>query len=293
MCSAISSRPRLDDLKKEARQLLHALHRRDAAASTNWLAWLNRDWTTLNTLSPESTSTAVGAGLSGKNVYRRWGVMDGRAMVAEAMRLRPDVIVVDVAMPLLNGLDAARKIAEQLHNIKFVFLTMRDDPNLAAAALELGPIGFVLKHSPGQELLKAIDYVLHGKPYLTPKLRAEDWVATKARARQFSTAMTPRQRSIVQLLAEGRPIKEIAGVLDISEKTVEFHKHHIREAFNLRSNADVVLFALKEGLISTNPKCPGGCNTARDSPSCLGNVARSKTRWGRICQMRFTGRVNR
>ena len=180
-------------------------------------------------------------------------VMDGRAMVAEATRLRPDVIVVDVSMPLLNGLDAARKIAEQLQNIKFVFLTMRDDPNLAAAALELGPIGFVLKHSPGQELLKAIDYVLHGKPYLTPKLRAEDWVATKARARQFSTAMTPRQRNIVQLLAEGRLIKEIAGVLDISEKTVEFHKHHIREAFNLHSNADVVLFALKEGLISTNP----------------------------------------
>ncbi len=170
------------------------------------------------------------------------------------MRLRPDVIVVDVGMPLLNGLDAARKVKEQLRNTKFVFLTMRDDPNLAAAAaLELGPIGFVLKHSSGQELLKAVDYVLHGKPYLTPKLRAEDWVATKARARQFSTVMTPRQRSIVQLLAEGRTSKEIAGVLDISEKTVEFHKHHIREAFNLRSNADLVLFALKEGLISTNP----------------------------------------
>ena len=180
-------------------------------------------------------------------------VMDGRAMVAEAMRLRPDVIVVDVSMPLLNGLDAARKIAEQLQNIKFVFLTMRDDPNLAAAALELGPIGFVLKHSPGQELLKAIDYVLHGKPYLTPKLRAEDWVATKARARQFSTAMTPRQRNIVQLLAEGRLIKEIAGVLDISEKTVEFHKHHIREAFNLHSNAELVLFAVRQGLVSIKP----------------------------------------
>jgi DNA-binding NarL/FixJ family response regulator len=161
-------------------------------------------------------------------------VMDGLAMVAEAMRLRPDVIVVDVGMPLLNGLDAARKIEEQRRNIKFVFLTMRDDPNLAAAALELGAIGFVLKHSPGQDLLKAVDHVLHGKPYLTPKLRAEDWVATKARARQFSKKMTPRQRNIVQLFAEGRPSKEIAGVLDISEKTVEFHKHHIREAFNLR-----------------------------------------------------------
>jgi DNA-binding response OmpR family regulator len=113
-------------------------------------------------------------------------VRDGHAMVAEARRVRPDVIVVDVGMPFLNGLDAARRINAEAPNIRFVFLTMRDDPNLAAAALELGAVGFVLKHSAGQELLKAIDHVLHGKPYLTPKLRAEDWVATKARARQFS-----------------------------------------------------------------------------------------------------------
>jgi DNA-binding NarL/FixJ family response regulator len=180
-------------------------------------------------------------------------VRDGHAMVAEATRLRPDVIVVDVGMPLLNGLDAARKINLQAPNIKFVFLTMRDDPNLAAAALELGPVGFVLKHSAGQELLKAIDHVLHGKPYLTPKLRAEDWVETKARARQFSKEMTPRQRDIVQLYGEGRSMKEIAGHLDLSEKTVEFHKHQIMQAFNLRSNADLVLFSLKRGLISLNP----------------------------------------
>jgi DNA-binding NarL/FixJ family response regulator len=177
-------------------------------------------------------------------------VLDGRAMVAEAMRLRPDLIIVDVGMPLLNGLDAAREIKEQLPNTKFIFLTMRDDPNLAAAALVLGPIGFVLKHSAGQELLKAIDQVLHGKPYLTPKMRAEDWVATRLRAQQYLKEMTPRQRQIVQLLAEGRPMKEIADVLAVSEKTVEFHKHHIRELFNLHSTADIVLFALKQGLIS-------------------------------------------
>ena len=181
-------------------------------------------------------------------------VLDGRAMVAEAMRLRPDVILVDVGMPLLNGLDAAREIKEQVPNIKFIFLTMRDEPNLAAAALELGPIGFVLKHSAGQELLKAIDQVLHHKPYLTPKLRAEDWVATKVRARQYSKEMTTRQKGIVQLIAEGRSMKEIAGILDVSEKTVEFHKHHLREAFNLHSTADIVLFALKQGLISINPE---------------------------------------
>jgi DNA-binding NarL/FixJ family response regulator len=180
-------------------------------------------------------------------------VQDGHAMMVEAMRLRPDVIVVDVGMPLLNGLDAARRINVLAPNIKFVFLTMRDDPNLATVALELGAIGFVLKHSAGQELLKAIDHVLHGKPYLTPKLRAEDWVETKARARQFSKEMTPRQRDIVQLLGEGRPMKEVAGLLDLSEKTVEFHKHQIMQAFNLRSNADLVLFSLKQGLISLNP----------------------------------------
>jgi DNA-binding NarL/FixJ family response regulator len=180
-------------------------------------------------------------------------VRDGHAMVAEATRLRPDVIVVDVGMPLLNGLDAARKINLQALNIKFVFLTMRDDPNLAAAALELGPVGFVLKNSAGQELLKAIDHVLRGKPYLTPKLRAEDWVERKSRARQFSTEMTPRQREVVQLYGEGRSMKEIAGLLDLSEKTVEFHKRQIMQAFNLRSNADLVLFSLKRGLISLNP----------------------------------------
>jgi DNA-binding NarL/FixJ family response regulator len=178
---------------------------------------------------------------------------DGHAMVADAMRLRPDVIVVDVGMPLMNGLDAARKIREQAPGMKFIFLTMRDDPNLAAAALELGPIGFVLKHSTGQELLEAVDHVLHGNAYITPKLRAEDWVATKARARQFSRKLTQRQRDIVQLFAEGRPIKQIAGLLNLSQKTVEFHKHHVMEAFNLRSNAAMVIFALKQGLISLKP----------------------------------------
>ncbi len=152
--------------------------------------------------------------------------------------------------------DAARRIKEQAPDIKFIFLTMRDDPNLAAAALELGPIGFVLKHSTGQELLEAVDHVLHGNAYITPKLRAEDWVATKARARQFSRKLTQRQREIVQLLAEGLTIKQIAGLLNLSEKTVEFHKHHVMEAFSLRSNAAMIIFALKQELISLKPNRP-------------------------------------
>ncbi len=176
-----------------------------------------------------------------------------RAMMAEALRLRPDLIIADVGMPILNGLDAVRRIKAQAPNIKFVFLTMQHDPNLAAATLELGPIGFVLKSSPGQELLKAIDNVLGCKHYLTPKLRARDWIETKTRARQFSKNLTQRQTDIVQMLGEGRAPKEIADLLDLSEKSVEFHKHHIQQSFNLPSNAALVLFALKRGLISINP----------------------------------------
>jgi len=181
-------------------------------------------------------------------------VVDGRAMLQEAIRLKPDVIVADVAMPLLNGLDAALRIREQAPHVKFVFLTMLDDPNLAAAALELGPVAFLLKSSCGLELLKAIEQILHGRPYVTPKLKAEDWVAAKARARQCSKDLTKRQRDVVQLFAEGRPMKEIASILNLSEKTVEFHKHHVMEAFNIKCNADLVLFGLKRGLIAVNPE---------------------------------------
>jgi DNA-binding NarL/FixJ family response regulator len=179
-------------------------------------------------------------------------VQDGRAMVDSATRLKPDVVIADIGMPMMNGLDAARTLREKLPNLKFIFLTMRNDPNLAAYALELGAIAFVLKHSAATELSKAIDHVLRGQPYLTPKLRSMDWAENKARARQFSREMTLRQRDVVQLLAEGRPMKEIAWRLNLSEKTVEFHKHHIMTAFNLKNNAEVVLFALKRGLISVD-----------------------------------------
>jgi DNA-binding NarL/FixJ family response regulator len=181
-------------------------------------------------------------------------VGNGRALIEAARSLRPEVIVADVAMPLLNGLDAARKIQEDSPNTKYVFLTMHVDPNLAAAALGLGAIGFVLKHAAGTELLKSIDYVLHGKQYLSPQLMADDWVATRSRARQFSKEMTPRQRQIVQLYAEGRPLKEIAALLDLSQKTVEFHKHHIMEAFHFKNNVELILYALKQGLISVEPE---------------------------------------
>jgi len=177
-------------------------------------------------------------------------VPDGRALLAEAIKLRPDVIVLDIGMPLLNGLDAGERLKQLLPSVKLVFLTMKDDPNLAAAALNLGTVGYVLKHSAASELLKAISEVLRGRSYVTPKLKPENWAVREARAQQFSKGLTPRQREVLQLLAEGRPMKEIADVLKVSEKTIMFHKYHIMESFNLKSNAELVLFALKNGLIS-------------------------------------------
>ena len=179
-------------------------------------------------------------------------VPDGRALLVEAPKLKPDVIVLDIAMPLLNGLDAAERLKSLLPNAKLVFLTMSDDPNLAAAALNLGAVGFVLKHAAASELLKAVSEVLQGKSYVTPKLRAENWAVREARARQFSKELTRRQQEVLQLLAEGRPMKEVAGILKVSEKTVMFHKYQIMESFNLKNNAELVLFALKHHLISSD-----------------------------------------
>jgi DNA-binding NarL/FixJ family response regulator len=177
-------------------------------------------------------------------------VSDGRQLLVDAPKLKPDVIVVDVGMPLLNGLDAARRLTTVLPNTLFVFLTMNDDPNLAAAALDLGATGYVLKNAAFSELAQAVHAVLQGKSYVTSKLRSLDWASRKARARQVSKELTTRQEDVLQLLAEGRPMKEVAGILKISEKTVMFHKYHIMRSFNLKSNADLVLFAIKHHLIS-------------------------------------------
>lgn len=180
-------------------------------------------------------------------------VTDGRALLRETLRLKPDVIIVDFGMPLLNGLDAAKRIREQLPKSRLVFLTMNEDPNLAAAVLELGQTGLVLKHSAAKELLTAIEKVWHGGSYVSPRLRPEDWVELRSRARRFDKSLTPRQRDIVQLFAEGLCMKEIGAQLNLSVKTIEVHKHQIMGDFNLKSNSDLVLFALKMGLVSINP----------------------------------------
>ena len=177
-------------------------------------------------------------------------VSDGRALIAAALKLRPDVVILDMGMPLMNGFDAAVRLKQLLPKVKIVFLTMKDDPNLAAAVLSLGPLGYVLKHSAASELLTAIAEVWRGKPYVTPRLNPENWAVREARAHQFAKDLTLRQREVLQLLAEGRPMKEVGSILNVSEKTVMFHKYHIMRSFNLKSNTDLVLLALKENLIS-------------------------------------------
>jgi len=181
-------------------------------------------------------------------------VPDGRELLVQAPELKPDVIVLDIGMPLLNGLDAADRLLSSLPQIKFVFLTMNDDPNLAAAALKLGAVGYVLKHTAASELLKAVSEVLQGRSYVTAKLRTGNWAVREARARDFSKELTRRQQEVVQLLAEGRPMKEVAAILKVSAKTVMFHKYRIMQSFNLKNNADLVLFALKRHLISSRLK---------------------------------------
>lgn len=189
-------------------------------------------------------------------------VADGRALVTRAGELKPDLVVADIGMPLLNGLDAAEQIREFVPQVRFVFLTMIEDANLAAATLRLAPVAYVLKHSAAAELLTAIDEVLKGRSFVTPRLKPENWAVQKERAQQASKGLTPRQRDVLQLLAEGRAMKEIADILSVSEKTVEFHKYHIMKSSNLRNNSDLVLFALRNGLISSqrfSPKKQRGC----------------------------------
>ncbi len=175
---------------------------------------------------------------------------DGRSLISKARELKPDLIVADIGMPGINGLDAAEQLKYSMPNMRFVFLTMMDDAALARAALRMAPVGFVLKHSAADELLKAIDDVLHGRSFVTPRLRREAEAAPDKRPRTASRKLTPRQQDVLRLFAKGNTTKAIADILQISERTVEFHKYHIMNSFDAHSPAELVLLALKHGLIS-------------------------------------------
>lgn len=178
-------------------------------------------------------------------------VEDGRAMLEAVEKLKPDVVVVDVSMPLLNGIDAVRQLKKKQKDIAVVFLTMHLDVAYAASAFEVGASGYVLKHSAPSELVTAIHSALKGRTYITPMLAGELLQFHKRKPQDEGgrlTPLTPRQREVLQLLAEGRSAKEVAAILQISTRTVEFHKYTIMENFGLRSTADLVRFALEHGI---------------------------------------------
>jgi DNA-binding NarL/FixJ family response regulator len=179
-------------------------------------------------------------------------VEDGRALVEAAGRLRPDVIVADITMPHLNGIDAMAQLRQGGDRTPVVFLTMHRDVTFARRALDAGASGFVLKHSASVELVAAIRAALQGKTYLTPQLAGEVLEAMKEGSEQAGdpvASLTPRQREVLQLLAEGRSAKEIAASLEISARTVEFHKYQMMETLGLHTNAELIHFAIKHGLV--------------------------------------------
>ncbi len=180
-------------------------------------------------------------------------VEDGRALVGEAARRSPDVVVADISMPGLNGIDAARQIRKRDERIKIVFLTMHSQVSYTASAFEAGASGFVLKHSAPQELIIAIREAVQGRTYVTPMI-AGDLICSyqngSLRQGKLKGALSPRQREVLQLLAEGKSAKEIAAVLNISTRTVEFHKYRMMDQLKISTSAELIQYALKYGLTS-------------------------------------------
>jgi len=179
-------------------------------------------------------------------------VTDGRALLEAAAKLRPDVVVVDIAMPLLNGLDAARQLKRSMPSIKIIFLTVSEDPDLAAEAFRAGASAFLLKNSAASELLQAITDVMQGRSYVTP-LATRDMVDTllhRPESAKGSRELSPRQREVLQLLAEGRTMKEIASILNITARTVAFHKYSMMEDLGIKTTAELVQYAIKARIVS-------------------------------------------
>jgi DNA-binding NarL/FixJ family response regulator len=177
-------------------------------------------------------------------------VEDGKALVEAAIRLNPDLVILDITMPILNGIDAAREIRKRLPLVKLLFVTMHTSPTYLQAALEAGANGYAVKSSGRNEILAAVESVLGGNRYITPGVGGEglDRDGDPARA-DASLRLTARERQILQLTAEGKSRKEVAFALGISEKTVAFHKDNLKRKLGLRSTAQLTRYALDEGLI--------------------------------------------
>jgi len=180
-------------------------------------------------------------------------VSNGRDLVRAAAELKPDVIVVDVAMPVLNGLDAGKQVKEALHTVKLVYLTMNTDPELALEAFDRGASGYLLKTCAASEMVLAVREVLRGKTYLSRTLKERvaylRWERKKMIVEE-ADRLTERQREVLQLLAEGKVMKEIAYTLNLATRTVAFHKYRIMDVLGTKSNAELVRYAVRNHLVA-------------------------------------------
>jgi DNA-binding NarL/FixJ family response regulator len=180
-------------------------------------------------------------------------VPDGRELVIAAKALDPDVVVLDISMPSLNGIDAARQMRAAGSRAKVVFLTMHREVTYAARALEVGASGFVLKHSAASELVTAVREALKGGTYITPQIAGELLESVRRGRRAGAEKLdelTPRQREVLQLVAEGHSAKEIASVLRISRRTAEFHKSRLMETLGVQNTAELIQYAIRTGVSS-------------------------------------------
>lgn len=178
-------------------------------------------------------------------------VDDGRALVEEALRLKPDLIILDVSMPLLNGIEAARQIKNAWEEAKLLFLTMHADPLYLREALQAGAGGYVLKSSANEELVEAIRSVFRGELYLSQTItqQVRETLSTSTGRLVRTSSLTTRQKEVLQLLAEGRGNKEIAAILGVSVKTVEFHRAQTMRTLGVHTTAELTRFAVRLGLV--------------------------------------------
>lgn len=180
-------------------------------------------------------------------------VSNGRDLIRAALQSKPDVIVVDIAMPLLNGLDAGEQVKGVLPAVKLIFLTMNTDTDLAAEAFRRGASGYLLKTCAASEMVTAVRDVLRGKTYISQALCRDEVNYLRRQEKKLvdeEYRLTERQREVLQLLAEGKVMKEIGGVLNMSTRTVAFHKYRIMEALGARSSAELVRYAIRNHIVA-------------------------------------------
>jgi DNA-binding NarL/FixJ family response regulator len=180
-------------------------------------------------------------------------VGDGRALVRAAATLKPDVIVVDITMPVLNGIDAACQVKQELRAVKVIFLTMNPDPEIAAEAFRRGGSGYLLKTCAASEMVAAVRAVLQGRSYMSAALSRDDVAYLRRQPKKLAEEgdkLTERQREVLQLLAEGKVMKEVGAILNMTTRTVAFHKYRIMEALCVKSNADLVRYAVRNHIVA-------------------------------------------